>query len=77
MIVENKTVWAAVADSMSYSKARLELFREVGNELAINNDWATTPSMPSSQMTSNATAGPTIRRVKQLTKIAFVNIVFI
>ena len=37
-IVEKSTVCAAVLDSMSYSRARLELFREVGNELAIKSD---------------------------------------
>ena len=77
MIVENRTVCAAVADSISYSSARLELFLEVGNALAMNSDWATTPSIPHTQMMSSATAGPTIRRVKQLTKMVLVNIVFI
>ena len=45
-IVENKTACAAVADSTSYSNARLELLRDVGKALAINSDCATTPSNP-------------------------------
>ncbi len=37
-IVEKRTVCAAVADSTSYSNAKLELLREVGNALAMKSD---------------------------------------
>ena len=75
IMVENKTVCAAVADSISYSSAKLELFRDVGNALAIKSDCATTPSKPNAKIMSNATAGPMTKRVKQLTKIVLLNIV--
>jgi len=75
-IVENKTVCAAVFDSISYSRARLELFRDVGNELAINNDWATTPSNFRRKIINSATAGPIINLVKQLISIVLRKIVF-
>ena len=75
IIVENRTVCAAVADSISYSSARLELFLDVGNALAINNDCATTPSSPNNKIITSATAGPMTKRVKQLTKIILLNIV--
>ena len=74
-MVENKTVWAAVADSMSYSSAKLELLRDVGKALAINNDCATTPSNPNAKIIPSAAAGPITNRVKQLTKIVLLNIV--
>ena len=72
-MVENNTVCAAVSASISYSSAKLELLREVGKELAINNDFATTPVSPKPKITSNAVNGPITKRVKQLTKTVLVN----
>ena len=75
IIVEKRTVCAAVADSISYSNARLELLRDVGNALAINSDCATTPSKSRAKIIKSAMAGPTIKRVKQLTNTVLLKIV--
>lgn len=44
--VENNTICACNSGSIWYSMAIVEVFLEVGKELAIKSDWATTPSNP-------------------------------
>ena len=43
--VEKSTICAWSSGSTWYSIAIVEVFLEVGNELAINSDWATMPSI--------------------------------
>ena len=73
-------IWpVSVVDSVGVSDVSVEdcngLVGDVGNALAINNDCATTPSKPSAKMIKSAMAGPTIKRVKQLTNTVLLKIV--
>lgn len=56
--VENKTICACNSGSIWYSIAMVDVFLEVGKELAINNDCATIPSMFSMYITASANNGP-------------------
>ena len=64
--VDIKTACAAYSGWLSYSKANNALFLDVGNELAINNPWATVPSKPSMRMIRKAMDGESIKRPAKL-----------
>ena len=67
--VLKRTICAASPASTSYSRASVELLRDVGNELAIQSDWAVVPSIFNNQINNKAATGEMINRPNALRKI--------